>query len=469
MDLPLVVAIVAFVLLLLIVARLQRRVTAAKDARLAAEVREAQARGSHKPLAQHPLIDPARCVGCGSCVKACPEGDVLGLLHGRAVIVHGARCVGHGLCAEACPVGALAVGLGDLAQSKDVPRLTEELETSVPGLFVSGELGGLALIRNAVEQGVAVVERLAQRLSAGAEPALAHAGALDLLISGAGPAGIAAALAAKERGLRYVAVEQEESLGGSILHYPRRKLTMLQSFTLPLHGKVKIGEYPKEAVLSIFENAVTQHSLPIHFGERVLAIERRVGPSPFRIATTKKSWEARYVLMALGRRGTPRKLEVPGEELPKVTYKLVDAASYSHSRLLVVGGGDSAIEAALALAQQPGNEVTLSYRKSDFYRIKARNEERMRAAIAAKQVDVVLSSNVREITTTSVVLQIESGDGKARELALPNDYVFVFAGGVPPFAILEGAGVAFGPEQARPLDPSAACLRSPGYTRSHSR
>jgi ferredoxin len=190
--------------------------------------RHAEARdlGIDRPPAQHPFIDPALCIGCGACVAACPEGDVLGIVTGTAAVINGLRCVGHGRCAEACPVGAIEVGLGDLASRADVPVLDPALESSVPGLFVAGELGGLALIRNAVEQGRRAMEEIASRCAAPSPP-----GTLDAVVVGAGPAGLAAALTAAERGLSYLLVEQEPDLGGTMLHYPRRKLVLTRRRT----------------------------------------------------------------------------------------------------------------------------------------------------------------------------------------------------------------------------------------------
>jgi thioredoxin reductase/NAD-dependent dihydropyrimidine dehydrogenase PreA subunit len=401
--------------------------------------------GSDRPVAQYPLIDEGQCIGCGACVAACPEGDVLGILNGRAVIINGLRCIGHARCADACPVGAIRVGLGEVGARDDIPRLTAENETSVPGVYIAGELSGFALIRNAILQGGRVVEAIAHKLrlapvatpqADGAAPA--EGGPLrDLVIVGAGPAGLSAALTARREGLSYIVLEQEET-GGTILQYPRKKIVLTQPVEIPLYGWLNRTEYSKEELLGVWQEARTQFELHIRTGVKVEGLDRRPD-GLFDVRTQAHRWTARAVVLALGRRGTPRKLGVPGEALPKVCYKLLDAESYRGERLLVVGGGDSAIEAALGLARQPGNTVTLSYRKEKLFRIKRRNEERFNEALSQGTVQVMFSSEVTEIRQDHVRLRQNGG-----EMELPNDYVFIFAGGDAPFPLLKGMGIGFG-------------------------
>ncbi|HSN89073.1 MAG TPA: NAD(P)-binding domain-containing protein, partial [Thermoanaerobaculia bacterium] len=394
---------------------------------------EAVALGIDRPAAQFPYVDPSRCIGCGACVKACPEGDVLGIVGGTAVVVNGLRCVGHGRCEEACPVGAIQVGLGDLKSREDVPLLDENHQTTVPGLYIVGELGGLSLVRNAASQGRKVIERLARERISG-DP-----GVLDVAIVGAGPAGLSAGLTAATSGLTYVVFEREENLGGSLLHYPRRKMVLTQPVDLSPWGALDREEYTKEVLLDLFEGLVQDHTLDVRFGEPVQDVQR-AEDGTFALRTSQGSTvRARSVVLALGRRGTPRKLGVPGEELSKVRSRLVDAEGYRDQKILVVGGGDSAAEAAIGLSRQPGNVVTLSYRREKLVRLKKKNQDALDALLAAGKVRPLFSSQPVEIAPGNVRLRVAD-----RDVDVPNDWVFVFAGGVPPFDFLKKMGVRFG-------------------------
>jgi thioredoxin reductase/NAD-dependent dihydropyrimidine dehydrogenase PreA subunit len=396
-------------------------------------------------LSQFPYIDATWCIGCGACVTACPEGDVLGIVGGTATVINGMRCVGHGVCETACPVGAIEVGLGDLRWRSDLPLLRPDFETSVPGLFVVGELGGLALFKNAVAQGRAVGKHIAARAG---KRRPGQDDVVDVAVVGAGPAGISAALTALELGLRPLVLEQEQHLGGTVLHYPRRKLVLVQSVDLPLSTHLPGGEHTKEDLLELLERLITQARLQVRFGSRVADV-RKEG-DVFILSNGEKTIRARFVVLALGRRGTPRKLGVPGEELAKVMYKLIDADSYRNQRILVVGGGDSAVEAAIGLAQGAGNEVTLSYRKEKLVRIKQKNEQRFGRLVSAGKVRLAFSTEVTEILPDAVRLRKEGGTLEVR-----NDYVFIFAGGEPPLELLNRIGVRLGGGNAEPVVVSA--------------
>lgn len=436
-----------------------RRAESVRLRELLSERDRARATGSHRARLQHPHVDLSRCIGCGTCVAACPEDGVLELVHGQAVVVHGARCVGHGRCAAECPVGAIALTLGDVRDRRDLPVLRENRESShVPGLFLAGEVTGYALVRTAIAHGTAAADEAAKRARTHAAPSIrrgadgsARGGvavadeprALDLVVVGAGPAGIACALRAKELGLAFVVLEQDE-LGGTVAKYPRRKLVMTQPVDLPLVGRLSRTTYSKEELVELWRRVADEHALPIEHGVQFTRVER-LDDGVLRAHARDGRFDARSVVLALGRRGTPRRLGVPGEELAKVSYALLDAHSYRGRRVLVVGGGDSAIEAALGLAEQPKNRVTISYRKDAFFRLKSRNESGLAAALARDDgsLEVLYGSDVVAITERHVELRLR--DGSARRIE--NDEVFVFAGGTPPTEVLEASGVSFDPTQ----------------------
>ena len=388
------------------------------------------------PKAQHPHIDTAACIGCGTCTSVCPEGEVLGMIGGKAAIINGFKCIGHGLCADACPVGAITMVMASPSIGADMPYLTPEYETSIQNLFVVGELGGLALIKNAVNQGRACVDTLVSRF--GANGTMRPAADLyDVLIVGAGPAGISASLRAIEHKLNYVTIEQDE-VGGTVAKYPRQKLVMTSPVEFPMYGKFKSTELSKEKLLAFWDKVMHRADFKIHSGEKVEEI-RRDGAGIFSIGTSKRQYRSRAVVLALGRTGTPRKLGVKGEELSKVMYRLIEADHYINKKILVVGGGDSAVEAAMGLAHQQGNEVTLSYRGDQFSRIKERNAQRLQECARSGKVKVALNSNVKEIREGSVLMDVK---GELCELS--NDFVWVFAGGTPPYDFLKKIGVQFG-------------------------
>ena len=405
--------------------RRQRRM----HSRYVAIAEEAVSAGMIEPASLHPLIDPSLCLGCGACVKACPETshhDVLGLIDGKAVLIGPSECIGHGACKTACPFDAITLVFGSERRGLDIPVLKPNFESNVPGIYVAGELGGMGLIKNALTQGQ-------QALEAIAKAGVKRPGALDVLIIGAGPAGLAASLAAQKLGLNYQTVEQD-SLGGAVFQYPRGKLVMTAPVELPIVGKVQFRNTSKEELLKFWEQACKGNGLKIMYRERVEGIENKDGA--FHVKTSTRQHVASAILLGIGRRGTPRKLGVPGEALPKVVYRLIDPEQYRGQKVIVVGGGDSALEAAASIAELGDTAVILSYRGEAFQRAKQRNRQRVEEASAKGRLKVLLNSQVREIRPDEVLLK-HSG----QDLKVSNDAVIVSAGGILPNDFLRSIGI----------------------------
>ncbi len=406
--------------------RRQRRLERAA----AAAAEQAHHYGLHEPASLHPIVNPARCIGTGNCVEVCPEKDVLGLYGGQAHPVSPARCVGHGLCERACPVEAIQLVFGTEQRGVELPRVRENFETNVPGLYVIGELGGMGLIRNAFRQGQQCIAGIAKA------PRDAAGGPLDVLIVGCGPAGLAASLACLQHGLRFATIEKE-GVGGAVRSYPRKKIVMTAPLEVPGYGRLGAREMPKEDLVRLWDDVIGRAGLTVQTGETVTAVtpEAEAG---FSVVTDRGAYAARRVVLAIGRRGVPRKLGIAGESLPHVAYALREPEAYAGDRIVVVGGGDAAVEAALALAGQPGTSVALSYRGQAFSRIKPGNHARLEAAAAAGQVEVLWGTQLTEILPGAVCYH----DAHARVHTRPADAVFIFAGGTLPTAFLRSCGVA---------------------------
>ena len=421
------ITLAIFVVLFLVIALpYWRRATRHKKEALKVYEKNVKA-GVLQPVTLHPEIDVAACIGCASCVRICPE-NVLGIVGGHASIVSGTKCIGHGVCADVCPVGAITLQFGTPREGMEIPWYNDNYESNIEGLYIVGELGGMGLIRNATTQGVKAIEDVVLKNRRG--PSSGY----DVIVVGAGPAGIAAALACKAHNLKYAVLEQDE-IGGTVLHYPRKKLVLTSPVDLPLYGKLKVSEISKEELLAIWKEIIGRFSLNILTQHKVESIDPANGS--FSVMANGTTFSAGAVLLALGRRGSPRKLGVAGESLPKVMYRLIEAETYKQKHILVVGGGDSAIEAAIGLAEQQGNKVTISYRKDDFVRLKEKNETRVREFTRSGRIKTVFNSNVVDIRPDAVFIQ----EGNKIIHNLQNDYVFVFAGGELPTELLKRTGI----------------------------
>ncbi|RDH85731.1 MAG: 4Fe-4S ferredoxin [endosymbiont of Galathealinum brachiosum] len=390
---------------------------------------EAVASGMTEPASMHPVINHALCLGCASCVNACPEKNknVLGVIKGKAHLINPTHCIGHGACKTACPFDAIELVFGTEKRGIDIPEVDETFQSNVPGIFISGELGGMGLIRNAVTQGVQAVDSIRKLDGTGS------AQQLDLVIVGAGPSGIAAALSAMSHKLKFVILEQD-SLGGTVSHYPRGKIVMTAPVDLPMIGKMQFKETTKEALMAFWEDVVKKTGLKINDRARVESISSE--GNGFLVKTATEEYRSRAILLAIGRRGTPRKLGVPGEEQTKVVYRLIDPEQYRNQHVLIVGGGDSALEAAVSISEEAGTTVTIAYRSAAFSRAKEKNRNKISEAEKSGKIQVLMNSTVKQIESHKVVINTEND-----ELCIENDAVIVCAGGILPTAFLKDSGI----------------------------
>lgn len=389
---------------------------------------KAKEHGFHEPVSLHPVVDLDICIGSGACIKACPEHDILGIHNGKAQTINASRCVGHGACFHACPVEAITLCIGTEKRGVELPHISQEFETNIPGIFVAGELGGMGLIKNAVEQGRQTVEYFLQK-------SLPKSNAkYDLIIVGAGPAGISGSLTAAKNNLKFLTLEQD-SLGGTVFNFPRAKIVMTAPMDLPLWGKIKLVETSKSELLDLWKNVLDKNKITINEQEKVSEIVKQ--DNMFIVKTNNEHYTSRGIILAIGRRGSPRKLGIPGENKEKVFYRLLEPELIHDKNILVVGGGDSAVESAMLLADER-NRVTLSYRSESFSRLKPKNLERINDYIKKKKVKTIFNSNVKEITDDSVIFTFSNS---VEELNIKNDFVYIFAGGILPTSFLEGIGI----------------------------
>lgn len=423
------ILIYGFVILLIVVvlaAYIIKEIRQTKAVNLKLSI--AKEEGLHEPVSLYPVIDKNRCIGSGACVRSCPEHDILGLNNGRAVIINASACIGHGACFRACPVDAISLFIGTEKRGVHLPELLPTFETNVKGIFIAGELGGMGLIRNAVTQGKEAVENIAKQINKN------HLAEYDLIVVGAGPAGISATLAAQKAGLKVLTLEQD-TLGGTVYTYPREKIIMTHPMDLPLYGKVKLKETSKEELLGLWMTVLAKNNIEIKEKTKVESIVAKAGI--FEIQTLNaETFTAATILLALGRRGTPRKLNIAGEMSQKVAYRLLDPELIKNRRIVIVGGGDSAIEAALMLAND--NKVILTYRSNQFNRLKVRNNTLINSAIQTEMIDVKYNSELKEINDKTVKILDNITDTITE---IDNDLVYIFAGGELPTEFLKKAGI----------------------------
>ena len=398
-----------------------------KSEEVQTKVEIAKLEGLFEPISLHPYIDLKSCIGSAACVADCPEKDILGIVDGKATVIKASNCVGHGACFHACPVEAISLRIGTETRGVDLPHVNQNFETNMKGIYIAGELGGMGLIKNSVEQGQQAINSIMKNKK------LKKDGVLDVVIVGAGPAGISATLNAKKNNLTSVTLEQD-SLGGTVYTFPRAKIVMTAPMDLPLYGKVKLYDTSKEELLQLWKKVISEHNLEIIEKSKVENIIPQKDDT-FKVQTAHgKEYICNHVLLAIGRRGTPKKLNIPGEDLPNVAYRLLEPERISDKKIIVVGGGDSAIESALLLKDD--NAVILSYRKDKFSRLKPKNKAKVEAAQEDGTINVVFNSNLVQIFQDKISLKIND---QLQEL--DTDLVFIFVGGELPTKFLENSGV----------------------------
>lgn len=392
-------------------------------------VAKAEKSGMNEPLSLHPEIDPALCGGCGVCTSVCPEGDILKMINHKAVLVSPSKCVGHGECERACPFDAIKLVFGTKTRGMDIPRLSSNYETNVPGLYIAGELGGMGLIRNAIKQGILASKDAISKIKNEKTD-------YDLLIVGAGPAGLAASLAAIAEKKSYLCIEQN-SFGGTVYNFPRQKIVMSHPFELPLMGQKKFdsNKVSKEELLTLWTEAKKKTGLKIQEQTKFENLEKK--ENIFSVTTSKGVVTAKKVILSMGVRGSPRKLGVPGEDTAKVTYNLLDPEQYQQKNVVVVGGGNAGVEAAQMLADAKWkNKVHLLVRSGVFDRCNEDNIKRITDLEKKQRVEIWFNSSILEISEKDVKIKKEQ-----TEVVLPNDFIFVFAGAEMPHKFLMSLGV----------------------------
>jgi len=398
-----------------------------KDSRVVeAKIVKAKKEGLFEPVSLYPEININNCIRSGACVTACPEKDILGIMNGRATLINASQCIGHGACFHSCPVEAISLVIGTEKRGVDLPHIDQDFQTNIAGIYIAGELGGMGLIKNSVEQGQSAVENM---IKSGFKK---DGSTYDLIIVGAGPAGISASLKAKKHNLNFLTLEQD-SLGGTVFTFPRSKIVMTSPMHLPLYGKVHLHNTSKSELLELWRKVLSENNISIKEKTKVDMISYK--NDHFKLKTnTNEEFKAKKILLAIGRRGSPRKLNISGEDTEKVAYRLLEPENIQNKKIVVVGGGDSAIEAALSLAEQ--NKVILSYRSESFNRIKPKNREKMNKAAEKGMLKIKYKSNLIAVEKEHVTLAIEN-----EKLNIKNDLVYIFAGGELPTQFLQKAGV----------------------------
>jgi putative YpdA family bacillithiol system oxidoreductase len=382
---------------------------------------------------KRPRIDLDLCVGCGTCVHVCPF-NVLEIVNEKAIAARLDDCTGYAACAAECPTEAITLVDGGPMQTVELPVYGPSLETNVPGLFLAGEVTGKALIKVAINQGKTVVESIMKDRPMPSD-------GYDVIVVGAGPGGVSTGLAAEIEGLKALVLEQG-TVANTVRNYPRQKFIMAEPVMIPVYGPLHMEDSSKETLLEKWEEIIQTTGLKIQQEERVLKVVKAA--DRFLVTTTKGEYKGARVVIAIGRRGTPRKLRVPGEDSAKVTYNLSDAEAYRGKAICVVGAGDSGIEAANGLARASlQNRVWLVNRTDNVSRAKPRNQKKLQKALDEGRITMFINAAVTEIGGNTVTVKTSESVE-----VVENDFVFVMVGGESPKDFLTQCGIEF---SQRPL------------------
>lgn len=415
----------------------------------------------------HPVIFPDRCIGCQACVEACPH-DVLDMVDGHAVAVAPDLCMDDTACQAECPVNPKACIVINTAKpvvSRTSPvRDGGTYETNVSGCYIIGDVSGVPLIKNAVKEGSEVIEHIADDLRRLQSEPKAE---FDVAIIGVGPGGASAAASAQTAGLKYIAIEQERRLA-SIERYPVGKYIYFKPDAKNWEGALpdlSPGEQ-REKVLAAWNNSLEKQGVSINEFESCKSVTRAQDGDYFSIKTeriddkSERVYTARHVVLSVGLRGTPNRLGLPNEDMkinvggreqPKVLYSLNDPSQYRGRNVIVVGGGNSAVEAAVDLvmkrdgssitARPPAemNHVTLLVRTYLAPTVKFGNKVQLYKCVDSGMIDLRFGQRIKELREAEVVL--EDVRTKADAGTIPNDLIFALIGGERPDRFLQSIGI----------------------------
>ena len=401
------------------------------------EKQQSQTVAKSDPISQAKIlihsINDDRCTGCDACVAVCPT-NVLDLVNNKSRVLRFEDCIQCEACEWACPTEALVMHLeGTEPPPVKVPDIDNTFQTRVSGQYLIGEVAGKPLVKNAANLGRGVVEHIVKK----GLKASKKADLLDVIIVGSGPGGMSAALSCIQKGLSYLVIEKEGIISSTVSRYPKGKLVMAEPYDVPNLSLLPVFDSSKEEIVPLWKDIADKLEMKIAMHETVDSITKS-SKGVFKVTTSKKSYHSQRVIISTGTRGKPRTLGTPGEELPKVASLLDDPDVFKGKHTIVVGGGDSALEAAIALADA-GSMVTLSYRGKSFHRAAAKNKQNIDSYAKRRRLKIKFQTEVASFKNDSVTLRYSDGTKKR----YPNHAAFVLIGSDPPVKWLGTLGIHY--------------------------